>query len=230
MAGQAVRDDFGPDEVAVALDDRVRLALLQGLFGIQRGVNAAIDDPGAALARHLADLVAAQSVAGVDADADDVPGLNAVGIDLLQRLVDEDGIAHRRRRGRGQHEEPAGRNDGRAKGIVAGIHQKNAHRSPAFPFCCWRGLRERLAVIMLNGAGFAWTHGGYKSLARLSPIIPAWQRYWKSETVKLSQFRTWTAGWARLDDGPAAASPAFGGTSRSGECGSPASLPGRSSR
>jgi hypothetical protein len=56
-------------------------------------VDAAVDDPGAALAGHAADLVAAQGVAGVDADADDVAGLDAFGDDLLEGFVDQDGVA-----------------------------------------------------------------------------------------------------------------------------------------
>ena len=52
----------------------MRAAVLVRLLGKERRVNAAEDDPRAALARHAADLVAAQRVAGVDADADDVAG------------------------------------------------------------------------------------------------------------------------------------------------------------
>ena len=53
----------------------VRLAALEGLLGKQRGVNPAVDDPCAALARHPAHFIAAQGVAGVDADAHDVARL-----------------------------------------------------------------------------------------------------------------------------------------------------------
>ena len=42
-------------------------------------------------ARAIApDFVAAQGVAGVDADADDVAGLDRVGIEGIQRLVADD--------------------------------------------------------------------------------------------------------------------------------------------
>ncbi len=103
-AGEAVGDGLRPGDVAVAFDDGVGLAALEGFFGKERGVDAAVDDPGSALAGHAADLVAAQGVAGVDADADDVAGLDGVGDDLLERLVDEDGVAQQsaawRRRGR----------------------------------------------------------------------------------------------------------------------------------
>ena len=46
--------------------------MLVGFVREERGVNAAEDDPGAALARHPADFVAAQRIARMDADADDV--------------------------------------------------------------------------------------------------------------------------------------------------------------
>ena len=72
MPAETVPDGVLPDEIAVALDDRVRGAMLEDLVREERGVNAAEDDPGAALARQAADLVAAPRVAGVDADADDV--------------------------------------------------------------------------------------------------------------------------------------------------------------
>ena len=92
-AGDASGDDFGPGKIAVAFDDGVGLAALERFFRKQRGVNAAIDDPCAAGASHAADRVSAQGVAGVDADADDVAGMNGLGDDLLEGFIDEDGIA-----------------------------------------------------------------------------------------------------------------------------------------
>ena len=56
-------------------------------------MNAAEDDPGAALARQPADLVAAQRVAGVDADADDVARRELRGVDGVERFVHEVRIA-----------------------------------------------------------------------------------------------------------------------------------------
>ena len=43
-------------------------------------MNAAVDHVGAALAGDFAQFHAAQSVAGVDADSDDIPGLNALRV------------------------------------------------------------------------------------------------------------------------------------------------------
>ena len=93
LAGEAIGDDLAPGKIAVALDDGVGFAAFERFFGKQGGVNAAVDDPGAAAARHAADGISAQGIAGVHADADDVAGLNGFGHNLLERLIDEDGVA-----------------------------------------------------------------------------------------------------------------------------------------
>ena len=95
LAGEAIGDDLAPGEIAVACDHGVRFAALECLFRKEGGVNAAVDDPGAAAARHAADRISAQSIAGVHADANDVAGLDGLGHDLLERFIDEDGIADR---------------------------------------------------------------------------------------------------------------------------------------
>ena len=56
-------------------------------------MDATVDNPGSAFAGDAADFVAAESVAGVNADADDIAGLDGFGEDLLDGLVDEDGIS-----------------------------------------------------------------------------------------------------------------------------------------
>ena len=84
---------YAPGDIAVAFDYSVSVAALKGFFGVEGGVDAAVDDPGSALAGDAADFVAAQGVAGVDADADNVAGLDGFGGDLFERLVDEDGIS-----------------------------------------------------------------------------------------------------------------------------------------
>ncbi len=90
-------------------------------------MNAAVDDPCAAFAGHAADLVSAQRIAGVDADADDVAGLDGGGVDRFERLVNEDGVAGNLWRGGGKDEKPARGDDSGAKGVVAGIYEMNAH-------------------------------------------------------------------------------------------------------
>jgi hypothetical protein len=56
-------------------------------------VDTAVDDPGSALAGDASDFVAAERVAGVDADADNVAGLDGFGSNLLERFVDQDRIS-----------------------------------------------------------------------------------------------------------------------------------------
>ena len=111
MPARQSRDDLRPDQVAVALDDRVRLAVLVRFVRKQRGVNAAEDDPRAALAREPADFVAAQRIAGVNADADDVAGRDHRRIERLERFVDDDGIAPLGSGRRRQDVQPARRDD-----------------------------------------------------------------------------------------------------------------------
>src|SRR5205823_1723730 len=89
----AIADGLAPGDVAIAAHDRVCLSALESLFGIKRRVDAAEDDPRAALARHAPDLVSAERVASVDADADHVPGHDVVGVEVLERLVADDGVA-----------------------------------------------------------------------------------------------------------------------------------------
>ncbi len=126
--GEDVGDGLAPGDVSVALDDGVCCAELEGLFGEEGGVDAAVDDPCAALAGHAPDLVAAQGVAGVDADADDVAGMNGLGYDLFEGLIDEDGVAGDGGCSCCKDKQPARRDDGRAKRIITGIDQVNAHR------------------------------------------------------------------------------------------------------
>jgi hypothetical protein len=92
-AGKTVGDDLAPGDVAIAFDNSVRLAAFEGFFREEGGVDAAVDDPGSAFAGDAADFVAAEGVAGVDADANDVAGLDRFGEDLFDGLVDEDGIS-----------------------------------------------------------------------------------------------------------------------------------------
>ena len=89
----------------------------------QRRMDAAEHDPRTALTRHAADRVAAQRIAGVDADTDDVPGRNIGGIDLVERFVNEVRVSPSRPGRGGQHVQPARGNDRDAEHRVAGVDQ-----------------------------------------------------------------------------------------------------------
>ena len=116
-----------PDQIAVALDDRVRRAMLARFVGIERRVDAAEHDRRAALAREAAEVIPAQRVRRVDADADHVARRDALEVERLERFVDD----HRRAvvggRGRGKHVQPARRDDGGPERDVRGIDEVYAH-------------------------------------------------------------------------------------------------------
>ena len=86
---EAPSDRLAPRDVAVTLDDGVAPAEAKRLVRIERGVDAAVDDECTPVAGDLADLVSPQSVARVDADADDIARCDARRIELLQRLVSD---------------------------------------------------------------------------------------------------------------------------------------------
>ena len=132
FAFEAVGDAATPGDVSVAFDYGVGFAAFEGFSGEKRGVDAAVDDPCAAGAGHATHLIAAQSVAGVDADADDVAGLDAFGDDLFEGLIDEDGIAGDAGCGCGEDKEPSWRDDRGSKRIVAGVYETYTHWGPTF--------------------------------------------------------------------------------------------------
>ena len=125
----AIGQHGAPHDVAVAFDHGMGAAELLRLFRIERGVNAAEDHPGAALAAEAAQIIAAAGIAGVDADTDDIPRLQAGGIERLQTLVANDGVAVLRRRGAGQNVQPARCDDTDPKRKLVGVNQMNTHRS-----------------------------------------------------------------------------------------------------
>jgi hypothetical protein len=72
----------------------------------QRGVNATVDDQRAAFTGGVADLVATQRVTGVNADTDNVAGLDGRRLEHFERLVDDHRIAEARRCSGSQHIQP----------------------------------------------------------------------------------------------------------------------------
>ena len=83
-----------PHQIAVAVDDRVRAAVRSGFVRVQRRVNAAVDDERAARPRGISDFVTAMRVARVNADADDVAGVD-VSDSTVERFVDQMGVPYR---------------------------------------------------------------------------------------------------------------------------------------
>ena len=71
-SGRAVVQHARPDEIAVALDDRVRGAEIARLFGKQRRVNTPEDHDGAGRTRLGADLIPTQDITGMNPNADNI--------------------------------------------------------------------------------------------------------------------------------------------------------------
>jgi len=80
-------------------------------------------DGGSSRACGAADLVAAQGVAGVDADADNVARADGARVERLKGFVGDSRVAERRRRGGGNDEQPARRDDADAERDVAWVDQ-----------------------------------------------------------------------------------------------------------
>ena len=116
-----------PGNVAVAFDDSVGSPETERLVRIERGVNAAKGHGGPASPRQLAKLVSAKGVAGVNADPDDIAGLNGVHIDGLEGVVRDPWVSKRRRRRGSEDEQPPRRYHADAEGEVARIHEMNGH-------------------------------------------------------------------------------------------------------
>jgi hypothetical protein len=102
-------------------------AVLAGLLGIQRRMNAAKNDERATLTCRTADFVAAMGVGGVDADADDVAALDERCVEWLQRFVDEVRITILAGCRGSEHVQPSRRDHSDTKLDVARIDEVYAH-------------------------------------------------------------------------------------------------------
>src|SRR5260370_19995204 len=133
----------------------MRAAELMAFFGIKRGVNAAVVHPGSALAGEAADLQAPIHIRGVDADADYVARLDAVGTEGFQRFIGDDGVAVLDAGGGGEHVEPAGRDDADTERHITGVDEMDTHGNDlSVPFSNRgeeRGDVPRLSRVTLSG-------------------------------------------------------------------------------
>src|SRR5918995_1951092 len=99
LAVEAALDRLAPRDIAVSLDDGMAAAEIPCLFGIERRVNAPIHDHRTAFPRNAANFVPTQGVACVDADADDVTGVDRGWVELFEGLVSDERVAIFGRRG-----------------------------------------------------------------------------------------------------------------------------------
>ena len=91
-ARHAVPNRKPPSNVAIPLDDGVRVSTLEAFLREEGGVDSAVDDGGSALTGDASHLIAAKRIAGVDADADNIADSYRFRVDLFERLVDQDGL------------------------------------------------------------------------------------------------------------------------------------------
>jgi hypothetical protein len=154
-AGEAVNDGLAPRDIAVPFDDGMGVALLEGFFRKEGGVDSTVDDPGSAFAGDASDFVAAEGIAGMDADADDVSGMNGFGDNLLDGFVGKDGIACDGWRGGGEDEQPSRSDDRCSKRIVAGIDEVDAHNLD-LSACKYGGLTESVRVERIRVPACGW--------------------------------------------------------------------------
>ena len=96
---------------------------------------------------QAADFVAAQGVAAVDADPDDVARRDGVDVEGLERFVGDDRVAVGRRRGRGQHIEPARGDDGHSEREMARIDQVNTHPNTLRCSVVTPSMKLRLSAV-----------------------------------------------------------------------------------
>src|SRR5687768_18116936 len=82
------------------------LAEIERLVGVERRMDPAEHDVATGGANRPADLVTTQGIAGVDPDADDIPGFHTREIERFERFVRELGCAVGFGGRRGQHIKP----------------------------------------------------------------------------------------------------------------------------
>ena len=91
--------------------------------------------------RKRADRISAQRIAGVNADADHIAGLDPVEIERLESLIADLRIAEMVWSRRCQDIQPARSDDGRPEGHVARVNQMNSDVGPL----CSRNCRFKVA-------------------------------------------------------------------------------------
>jgi hypothetical protein len=90
-------------------------------------VDTAVNHVGAAVASELSQLHPAQGISSVDADSDDIAGLDALSLEWRQSLVRDDWVAVFCGGGRSKNIQPTRGDDTDSKRGIAGVHKMNAH-------------------------------------------------------------------------------------------------------
>src|SRR5258706_16233479 len=115
-----------------------------GFVRIEGGVNSSENHVCASIPCQFPDFVAAESICGVDADANNIARLNLVGVHGLKGFIDQAGIAKARRGSRRQNIQPARSNYSCAERNFTGINEVNAHAALSSWGRGWRSAPGRI--------------------------------------------------------------------------------------
>ena len=126
-SGRAIVEDGLPDDIAVPAHNSVCASERVGLGRIERGMNAAEDDVGAARTRELSDFVPAKRVPGMDPDADDIARSEQRGVKGIQCFISDGRLAKSGGRGAREHIQPPRRDHRRAEGHMTRVDEKHTH-------------------------------------------------------------------------------------------------------
>src|SRR5581483_464008 len=127
-----VREDDGPDLIAIPLHHGIRVPEFDGFLGEQGGMNSAEDDVRSAVTSHSPNLIAAKRIRGVDANANYVSGSKIGRINPYKSFVHNPWIAERLRCGSSQDIKPTRSNDCRSKRHIAGVYKVNIQALTAY--------------------------------------------------------------------------------------------------
>jgi len=140
----AVFQDTCPGSIAITFNDGVCASEFVRLVRVKGCVNSTENHKCPLLASQSADFIAAQCIARVNSNSNNVLSRNASDIQLLQRFVNDYRIAKAGWCRSGEHIEPARRDDADAEGPVTWIDEINSQRD------CSEAVLLPLAILITS--------------------------------------------------------------------------------
>jgi hypothetical protein len=96
---------------------------------VKGGVDSSENHVGATFPRQFPDFISPQGIGGVDADANYISWLDSLFLNLVERLIDKDGISEARWSGTGKNVLPSWCDYCCSEGHSAGIDQVNVQEA-----------------------------------------------------------------------------------------------------
>src|SRR5579864_2969012 len=146
-----VFQDLCPHNIAVPFNHGVCASEIERLLWIKGCVNSTEHHICALLSSQSANLIATQSIAGVDSNSHNIPGRNAFDIQLLQCFVNDQRIAKAGGSSSGEYIKPARRDHANAEGLVARINEINFQCS-SLKVCGYRSSLQQRRSILYSAA------------------------------------------------------------------------------